>query len=48
MAAKIERRNPRRFLAWCEDCQDGYQGGKVTAEKWARNHNADRHGSEGK
>lgn len=34
---------PRRFLAWCEECQDGYQGGKPTVTKWAAKHNSARH-----
>ena len=34
---------PRKFRAWCEDCQDGYQGGKPTVQKWADRHNAERH-----
>ena len=46
MVAEVQKRNPRRYLAWCEACQDGYQGGKATAAKWAANHNAARHDSE--
>lgn len=35
---------PTRWRAWCEECQDGYQGGKKAAEKWAAKHNSgDRH-----
>ena len=34
-------RNPRgNYLAWCEACHDGYQGGKVTAGRWAQKHDA--------
>lgn len=46
MAATVERRNPRRYLAWCTECGDGYQGGKPTAQKWADRHNSERHSSE--
>lgn len=43
MSATLERRNARRWLAWCDEHQDGYQGGKPTATKWAEKHNAEHH-----
>jgi hypothetical protein len=33
----------RRYRAWCDQHQDGYQGGKVAANKWAAKHNAAEH-----
>jgi len=44
MSAQITKTSvARRFLAWCEECQDGYRGGKPTVTKWADRHNANRH-----
>lgn len=44
MSAEITRTSvPRRLRAWCEECQDGYQGGKPTVAKWADRHNRERH-----
>lgn len=47
MGATVERLSvPRRYRAWCEQHQDGYQGGKAAAEKWAAAHNKTRHAAE--
>jgi hypothetical protein len=36
---------PRRFIAWCEFCQDGMRYGVPRkAHAWAANHNRERHG----
>lgn len=45
MTAKVTKltSTPRRFRAWCEECQDGYQGGKIAASNWAYLHNENRH-----
>ncbi|QEQ94171.1 hypothetical protein SEA_MORDRED_65 [Arthrobacter phage Mordred] len=34
---------PRRHRAWCEGCQDGWNGSKRTADKWAKEHNEEHH-----
>lgn len=34
---------PRRHRAWCEGCQDGWNGTKRTADKWAAKHNEEHH-----
>lgn len=47
MSAEIEKLPvPRRYRAWCEACQDGYQGGKQTVIRWVKDHNASKHGEE--
>jgi hypothetical protein len=47
MSATVEKLSiPRRFRAWCDECSDGYQGGKIAANNWAYLHNENRHGSE--
>lgn len=33
----------RRYRAWCDQHQDGYQGGKVAANNWANKHNDAEH-----
>ena len=45
MSAEVEKRpNVRRWRAWCNQHQDGYQAGtKKTAQKWADKHNAEEH-----
>jgi len=44
MTATLEKLTvPRRWRAWCEPCQDGYQGAKPTAKKWADTHNLHHH-----
>lgn len=44
MSATITKTSvPRKYRAWCHDCQDGWQGGKPTVTKWADKHNTDRH-----
>lgn len=44
MTAEIAKTSiPRKFRTWCEECQDGYQGGKPTVTRWAHRHNAERH-----
>jgi hypothetical protein len=34
----VVKNSQGKWLAWCEPCQDGYQGGKVAANRWAANH----------
>ena len=45
---EIERLSVRgRYRVWCDDCQDGYQGGKTACERWrARHMYSDRHAGE--
>jgi hypothetical protein len=44
MSAEITKLSvPRKYRAWCEECQDGYQGGKQAVTKWTDHHNAQRH-----
>ncbi len=43
-AVTITKNSAGKWRAWCESCQDGYQGGKITATKWATKHEEeDRH-----
>ncbi|QGZ17163.1 hypothetical protein HYQ19_gp064 [Arthrobacter phage DrYang] len=42
--AEVEKTTvPRRWRAYCETHQDGWNGTKRTAEKWAAKHNAEHH-----
>lgn len=43
MTAELTKNSQGRWLAWCEYHQDGYQGGKATAAKWATKHNYYHH-----
>lgn len=44
MKTEVKQNTQGRYLAWCEPCQDGYQGTKRTAQKWADAHDiTDRH-----
>lgn len=44
MTATVEPTSiARRFRAWCEVHQDGWNGTKKTAQKWADKHNAEHH-----
>ena len=36
-----------RFQAWCNTCQDGYNGSRVPAEDWRDLHNRLKHTEEG-
>lgn len=40
---KPERIGPGRYQSSCEECQDGYAGGKVAARNWAYLHNTNHH-----
>jgi hypothetical protein len=40
----VKKNTQGKWLAWCEPCQDGYQGGKRAAQGWADRHDiTDRH-----
>jgi len=44
MSASIERLSiSRKFRGWCEECQDGYQGGKIAVNNWVYLHNENHH-----
>jgi len=46
MSAEIKMLPPTRkfrYMAWCEECQDGTQGGKVAITNWAYLHNVNHH-----
>lgn len=44
MSAEVTKLSvPRRFRGWCDECQDGVQGVKQTAIKWAAVHNEEFH-----
>ena len=39
----VSKNSQGRWIAWCEYHQDGYQGTKRTADKWAGKHDAEFH-----
>lgn len=41
--AKVTQIGPRRHQAWCEKCENGINGSKVAANKWAEIHNLNEH-----
>jgi hypothetical protein len=41
---KAPEESPYKYIAWCEECQDGYQGhGSIAANNWAAIHEELRH-----
>lgn len=48
MSAKVTKApegSPFKYLAWCDECQDGYQSrhGSIAAQNWAAIHEELRH-----
>ena len=46
-AEVIATTGPFRLQAWCDKCQDGYNGSRVTVEDWRDLHNQLKHTEEG-
>jgi hypothetical protein len=43
MAAEVVSTGPHKARAFCEECQDGRNGGAASVRKWAVQHNLEEH-----
>lgn len=34
----LDRISPRRYLAWCKCCEDGFAGRRLVAQAWMDRH----------